>query len=62
MWADVVFVMEPKHADVLRQRFDYRDARCLHIPDDYRYMDPELIELLEAAVDDFLTSGNAPVD
>ena len=53
-WADVIFVMEPVHRKKLAARF--RDvlahARvvCLNIPDNYREMDPELIELLERRV------------
>lgn len=47
-WADAVLVMEPEHAAILRQRFGFRDAECLGIPDEYEYMDPELAELLEA--------------
>ena len=46
-WADVVFVMEPKHASVLRKRFGFRNSVCLDVPDDYRYMDPVLVEILE---------------
>ena len=47
-WADLIFVMEPKHRDRLRQKFALGSKRviCLHIADDYGYMDAELIELL----------------
>ncbi len=42
--------MEKKHADRLRERFPAEIADktlvVLRIPDDYRYMDPALIELL----------------
>ncbi len=54
LWADHIFVMEHKHASVLRQ--DYRDEvaqaelHVLDIPDVYEFMDPELIDLLEGAV------------
>lgn len=53
-WADVIFVMEPVHKKKLATRF--RDALgharvvCLNIPDNYREMDPALIELLERRV------------
>lgn len=50
LWADVVFCMEDKHKEILRQRFAMasRDQRIvvLHIEDEYKYMDPELIEEL----------------
>lgn len=53
-WADVIFVMEQKHARRLREKFAEEVADkpviCLHIPDDYEFMQPELIALLESAV------------
>ena len=53
-WADVVFVMEPIHRVRLNQRFgpQLRGKRvvCLDIPDDYGFMDPALVTLLEARV------------
>jgi predicted protein tyrosine phosphatase len=57
-WADVVFVMEDKHRS--RLMGGYRDVlgdkpvHVLDIPDDYRYMDPELVELLRDPVADLL--------
>ncbi len=51
-WADLIFCMERKHADRLRERFPEELAGkplvILRIPDNYRFMDPELIELLRA--------------
>lgn len=58
-WADVVFVMEPKHASVLRKRFGFRNAICLDLPDDYPYMDPELVEILEGHLVAFLGTESA---
>jgi predicted protein tyrosine phosphatase len=53
-WADVVFVMEKAHLSRLRKRFGKHLNRqrlvCLDIPDDYGYMEPALVELLEARV------------
>lgn len=53
-WADVIIVMEPKHRRQLIARFprplNKREVHVLDIPDDYRFMDPELVELLEAMV------------
>ena len=49
-WADLICVMEEAHRSRLRSRFrgQLRDQRvvCLRIPDLYRYMQPELMELL----------------
>ena len=51
-WADIVFVMEKSHLAKLRTRFaeamDGRQVVTLHIPDDYEFMQPELLEELEA--------------
>lgn len=57
-WADTIFVMEKTHRNKLRETFEGRlkDKRivCLDIPDDYDYMDPQLIRLLKAKVPRFL--------
>ena len=51
-WADVIVVMEKTHRAKLQRRF--RDALngkrviCLDIPDDYEFMEPALVRLLEA--------------
>ncbi|MGL5059942.1 MAG: methyltransferase domain-containing protein [Microcoleus sp.] len=51
-WADTIFVMEKKHGDRLREKFpeslEGKKVICLQIPDSYRYMEPELVELLQA--------------
>ena len=53
-WADVIFVMERKHRDILQERFAEaivdRTVFCLNIPDDFQYMNPDLIELLRSGV------------
>jgi predicted protein tyrosine phosphatase len=53
-WADVIFVMEKAHRGRLTRRFraHLRKARvvCLDIPDEYGFMDPALIKLLEGRV------------
>ncbi len=53
-WADIVLVMEPVHRQRLTQRFGalLRGKRVvvLGIPDDYGYMQPELVALLKARV------------
>lgn len=49
-WADVVFVMERSHQDVLNRRFGklLRGTKivCLAIPDDFARGDPVLVRLL----------------
>ncbi len=51
-WADIVFVMEKRHAKQLRHLFPKLEPRviCLGIPDNYEFMQPELIEILEQKV------------
>lgn len=53
-WADLVLVMEKKHLRRLQARFPEELASkrvgCLNIPDDYQFMQPELITRLRAAV------------
>ncbi|GGY55633.1 low molecular weight protein tyrosine phosphatase family protein [Pseudoduganella albidiflava] len=57
-WASIVFVMEKSHRSRLSSRFrKYLNGKriiCLDIPDDYEYMQPELVELLEAKAARFL--------
>lgn len=52
-WADLILVMEEKHASRIRSDFRqdvrHKALHVLDIPDDYRFMDPELIELLREA-------------
>lgn len=54
LWADWVFVMEKRHAEILRERFPGAVTgpaiRCLHIEDSYEFMDEELVALLKARV------------
>lgn len=57
-WADVLFCMERKHADRLRERFPEELAGkpliTLHISDEFQRDDPALIELLRGALEEHL--------
>ena len=57
-WADLIFVMERAHRAKLQRRLgaQLRGRRiiCLDIPDDYDFMQPELVALLEKKVGPFL--------
>ena len=57
-WAEIVFVMEKLHRSRLSARFrrhlNGKRIVCLDIPDDYDYMQPELVRLLEKKVAPFL--------
>jgi len=49
-WADVIVVMEKRHKERLRQKYPEvlaeKPCVCLFIPDDYEYMEEELIRVL----------------
>ncbi len=53
-WADMIFVMEKKHKSRLVAQFSNllsnKQMHVLDIPDDYQYMDSELIAGLEGRV------------
>jgi predicted protein tyrosine phosphatase len=57
-WADIIFVMEKAHRNRLATRFkrhlNGKRVICLDIPDEYDYMQPELVTLLEKKVGPFL--------
>jgi len=57
-WADRVLVMEHEHKQRLREQFPdlIRDLRVevLDIPDDYEFMDPELVTLIRERVEPLL--------
>jgi predicted protein tyrosine phosphatase len=53
-WADLIFVMEKKHLRRLRAKYPEelvgKRVVCLNIPDDYGFMQPELVDRLQAVV------------
>ena len=53
-WAHVIFVMEEKHKVQIMTKFRRelvnKPIHVLDIPDEYKFMDPELIELLHQSV------------
>jgi len=57
-WAEYIFVMEQAHARKLRKKFrdliTNQKIICLGIPDDYEFMDKELIKILEDKVPTFV--------
>ena len=61
-WADIVFVMEEKHKSRLvasfRSLLQSKRLVVLDIPDEYQYMDPELIALLHDPVAHALELGD----
>ena len=54
-WAEVIFVMESKHRSRLVEQYRHvleaKHVHVLDIPDDYRFMDPELMEMIRDRVE-----------
>ncbi len=57
-WADTIFAMEQKHKNRLKADFprlmSHKTIHVLDIPDEYSFMDPELMEILKYSVTDYL--------
>ena len=53
-WADIIYCMEKKHVRRIREKYNDlltgKEVICLNIPDDYAFMDEELISLLQSIV------------
>ncbi|WP_431687687.1 low molecular weight protein tyrosine phosphatase family protein [Hahella sp. NBU794] len=62
LWADIIFVMEDKHKHRLMSEFghllEHKQVHVLDIPDEYQYMDPELVEILQISVASILELTN----
>ena len=60
-WADAVVVMEKGHRNYIRSNFpsfyESKKIVCLYIPDEYEYMQPELITILKAKFEDVYLRG-----
>jgi len=57
-WADIVLVMEKRHRSILCERFPEEmedvEVQILDIPDEYTFMDAELITLLQYHIESLL--------
>lgn len=66
LWADVIFVMEEKHKSRVlsefRQAASRKEMHVLDIPDDFKFMDPELVELLHDKCAPILLDGHNSSD
>lgn len=60
-WAELIFVMEKQHKSKLSVQFKPqllgKRIVCLNIPDNYKFMEPALVKLLESKVTPFLSAG-----
>jgi predicted protein tyrosine phosphatase len=55
-WADIIFVMERRHRDMIKQRFTFTNQPVivLEILDEYQFGDAELIEILKRSLVNYL--------
>ena len=58
-WADIIFVMEKSHLSRIRRKFPEalqgKRVITLHIPDDYEFMQPELLDELRGKLAPYVT-------
>ncbi len=58
VWSDIIFAMEHKHSQILKEKFTKQLANkeviCLDIPSKHSYMDEELVEILKESLKDYL--------
>lgn len=58
LWADIIFVMEKKHKQRILENFpsetEHQTIIILDIQDEYKFMDPELVEEIKMKVDNYL--------
>jgi len=59
-WADIVFLMEKRHRDLLKRRFPHeltakpKPLIVLDIPDEYTFMEPALLDILRVRLQPYL--------
>lgn len=60
-WADMIFVMEGLHYRSLQEQFGElvktKEVIVLRIPDEFLYMDPQLVEILKVKVTPYLEAA-----
>ncbi|PIP73750.1 MAG: protein-tyrosine-phosphatase [Candidatus Pacebacteria bacterium CG10_big_fil_rev_8_21_14_0_10_44_54] len=59
-WADTILCMEQKHMQIIQQQFGKHNLptlQVLDIADEYEYMDPELVEMLQREIELILSSN-----
>jgi predicted protein tyrosine phosphatase len=66
VWADIIFVMEKEHETILNEKFPEeaggKKIVILDIPDNYCFMEQELIDLIKARVSPYLTKPKDDAD
>ncbi|MGP8215701.1 MAG: low molecular weight protein tyrosine phosphatase family protein [Bacteroidia bacterium] len=58
LWADIIFAMEKEHKQRLIERFPLetleKEIIVLNIPDEYKFMDPELVDCIKGSADPYI--------
>ena len=62
-WADLILVMEKKYKERIREAFKGRKQfpriESLEIPDEYEYMDEELIHIIKSSTEPYLSKNTS---
>ena len=62
VWADTIVAMDKPHRNFIQRKFKdiYKTKRitCLYIPDDYEYMQPELVNIIQHRVETEFLKGH----
>jgi predicted protein tyrosine phosphatase len=55
-WAEVIFVMERRHIELIKQCYNCNNQQLvvLGIEDNYQFGDPELVEILKISLNNYL--------
>ena len=57
-WSDIIFCMEKKHLRRLKEKYSDelygRKIITLNIPDEYGFMDDELVDILKSCTDEYM--------
>jgi len=63
-WADIIFVMEKSHLQRIHRKFpqtlDGKRVVTLHIPDEYEFMQPELLDELRGKLGPYVELPDEP--
>lgn len=63
-WADVIFTMDPAQQRALHRMFPscsgFKKLVCLEIPDDFAFLQPELVKLLKDRVPPHIVHPHKP--
>ena len=58
-WAELIFVMEKRHREIIAEKFDDESYEgkiiVLDIPDEYQYMDQDLVQTLINSVAHYIS-------